>query len=657
MSPRNSEKLNKHVLAAQTKAVPSDLVRPFWDGPLYTWVSMLVGAFIAFYIQDWLLSDTTNRTYANLFTAVETAMLTGFFVEFYRKHRLFAAIDLVVTRPSIRRFWHRRIKPAFTRLDGHFRKIEGILISLENGGVVSGCSYREQMLIASYLYPDHESRFWATSLDRWTQFLPANEDYIETMLARYDPCSKPSLSNHGADGPREDDPASSPPVRARIFVVLWQQFVDDLIHHDDTARLTVRIHFDAWTAATSKRDQTQPPFKILPFLGDGDTKLAVGMGMDRLGKVPRIPDFMLVDQRFVYGRVLPEVVQSDITQRTEGIDLQLLLESDQLQAYEKLYRNLWKAALDPRVLSYALCEADGQPLSETVEMPTPPPAVLEKIVCWLKDNKSIDELRTKKLVGTLRAIYKDIAAWLEADDRQRRYPQLGKNASPAGTIQHVAYRISNARLSVFAVDQADLKQPSKRFWERWITEAEYQQFDDATKSSNAQKRRRIFVLVRSLDAKERSAPELRKFLTDQISAGVHVGLIENDLLKQLASANHGLQSRARLDSDFIVFDVHSAEGKWSVTDDSGGFEISNKEFHDKNIGWRNCVPAFRVTELADWFHHIWGNCVHVEMQQDVETYIAGSSAAPAPKSTAPTKNPKAKSGKPINKTILPLGPT
>lgn len=327
------------------------------------------------------------------------------------------------------------------------------------------------------------------------------------------------------------------------------------------------------------------------------------MGGQPSDRLPIIPDFMLVDSKFIYGRVRPEEIHEDPLQR-RGVVLRFNSVPEVVQAYEAVFRRLWEESFDPRELGAILLQNSYEGTRESISQRTA--ATIKR---FEQAAAGLDEQVKGSFRRVLQILVEDVVHACNFKEREARYRDLPPKAGGAQIVRYFADNcITPSQGAILAIDQADVKTKVIRFWKKWAQDETYRAFDVATKSSLASDKRRIFVVsqwqgVDSIEAYE--------FFKGQIRDGVIIGLIHSEDLRIVAQAaiDDGADQRpsslANLDSDFILTGLHQEGGQWSIDLDARGFEVGYSEFALDEIEYKNTLCRDRMEKLAGWFSIIW----------------------------------------------------
>ena len=533
----------------------------------------------------------------------------------------------------------------FRRVIGLFEEerleFEGALISLHTSGRITENSYTDQMTFARFFYLSHRQRFWATSLDRWLFFFKSNEDYLAAMPISQENISRiPTFSENGV------------PDRSRVFVQKWTDFIHDLAIDEIGSALLVSAHIKAWGICRNQDEINSsrtgiPPIRIVlrqdaSFLESNDEQTftheleaLLNKHSDNL-ELPIIPDVMIVDNDFIYGRVSPKEIKTDLPFGPGGVVLERNGEKQVVQAYCSMYQDLWKDSIDLRDLYESLFQTQNSDSSVTTDYAT---ALTE-----LAGNDDIPtpsrDILDNQFRNTLRRIHHMVEDSCNEDERFRIYGEIAQDLG-LNLVQSFAEAfIQRQSGEIIALDMADIKVHGKRFWESWTTLADYKTFDEATLSTDADFVRRIYV-VRSLDGL--SSENAVDFLLKRLEMErFGIGLITKDNLERLTTnqnvvSTSTLQSPASFfDSDFIICGLKKEGSELKLDESCGGFELgpdsfSNAENHRTGINRtnhlspkNNLLLPRRMMHLASQFQFVYGSqfCHKFETAQELKGFLS-----------------------------------
>jgi hypothetical protein len=522
---------------------------------------------------------------------------------------------------------------ALLAFDQWVQEVREGIIELSLGNKVREQSYRDQMTYALFFYRAHESRFWATSLDRWIQYYRSNEAYLAAMVVSGEQRLSPSGSSTASDGP---------PPRARILVQSWAELVRDFATDETAATSLVDMHVRAWGVA-----QEKSPIRIFftaKEVDDVDQHLElVQMVSERLHEdgVSRpaselIPDFMVVDDQFVYGRQEPYTIPDSLPIDVRDVVLRFVSDRTEVDAYAHVFSWMWSQSYEADALYWDLYERGDPELRlaldrALVELPElGPPADVEAA-----------------FRATLERVAKLLIAERSDAERSQMYGVVAEAESKDLVKAFARHYIEQGDGLLIAVDTADVKQ-ADRFWQVWRNQNNYRVFDDATRRRPG-RALRVFVVRTWSQLDSEAALE---FIRSQLDGGVRVGLILEEDLARIGQASHGRQSvvrsvdaaspRLAFDSDFIIADVRTNADKWDVQDETRGFELRNRSFEEQRTGSpaemmpHSSAPSSplrastvlmlpdRMDGMITWFQSIWDSehCICPETMLGFEQRLA-----------------------------------
>jgi hypothetical protein len=546
-------------------------------------VECVVGIVFGVLVVDWAYKNI-GAVYLGIFVAALIIVQ----LRFYWDTRHLALYDLGNRpRPSIRGLFRSR-KPvgrAQASLRRLFDALEQCLLEVVSAGRTENSSYRDQMDLAYLFYGVHTKRFWATSFDRWSTFLLRNELYMRQMAA---PCT------HGSATPTVT--AKDPGLHARLFILPLRAFIDDVVRDPTAARILVRHHLWAW----------QRPMRILLHTAHSYTESSQRFfgALDNLG-APVIPDFMIVDDLFVYGRVAPERVDAETMEPPKLEPTKLALgysaDSSVVKAYVDLFTALWNDALD--VLDY--CSS----LRECRASANSPPASSRAIAAAASTLDMLTQYQPadqEQLFATIRNIEGDLVDFFNELERGRRYPEIHPVGGGKDLERQILLYVKHTRDEIWAIDQVDIKR-SDRFWVTWKIDPGYKPFREATEQSTARTKQRIFI-IKTWDGLD-SFPAL-SFVNEQLQANISLGFIlqaDVDRIATLVSNRDNANgdsdpSKSSIDSDFVIMDFDRADHGCTAGDRTRGFETAYKQYVPDEIRYQSSLPCkARIDRLLTWY--------------------------------------------------------
>lgn len=547
-------------------------------------IELGVGIVVGIWVVDWAF----KHDYA-LYLGVAVAALIVVQWHFYLDTRHLALYDLANRpRPSIN-ILRRTIKPvgrAQASLRHLFDALERRLLEVVSAGTSEDCSYRDQMDLAYLFYSVHKKRFWATSCDRWSTFLLRNEPYVLQMASR---CT------HGNSTPA--DSINDVGLHARLFILPLRAFVDDVLREPSAARILVRHHLWAWRA----------PMKLLlhtehSYAESGQRRFGA---LSELG-APIIPDFMIVDDLFVYGRVGPERVDAETIEPPKFDPPKLVLgfsaDSSAVKAYADLFSALWTEGLD--VLDY--CSSLRKCRASTSGAPANSRSIAAA-ASTLETLNHYQPADQEQLFATIRNIEGDLVDFFNDVERRKRYPEIQPTLSGKELEREVLSYVKGAADEIWAIDQADIKR-QERFWVTWKSDPGYKPFREATEQSPARTKQRMFI-IRTWDGLD-SFPAL-SFINEQLQANISLGFVLQEEVDRIATLVAGNRlsttadsdpSKSSIDSDFIIMDFDRTAHVCAAGDRTHGFETAYKQYLPEGIRYQTSLPCKdRIDRLLTWY--------------------------------------------------------
>jgi len=420
------------------------------------------------------------------------------------------------------------------------------LHALTTTGVVHGSTYEEQLRFAEYFVDLANAKVWATCLDRPSDFESRNHYYLDSFdrLAR----RLPSM-----------DVDAAPPAIARIFVITGEDLRNEITTHPERLLKLYSRHL-VWGQGSGETMRF--------FLGDAQTLTSTFT--ERRPGMPLIPDFMVVDERFVYGRSHGE---------PEGAALILeYTDSEQWVAYYKSwYQRLWGRCT------------------------TLPEAV---------DDLKVAYPAAEHELNTFRELCMQVRGGMKIE---REYAHFFAPEQRKGMpfYRRILELIGQGGPCCIAMDQADLKAPD-RLWKSW-NKYPYVEFKEASKSAARNATfQRLFILQRWPECSE--IEEVGHFLRDFAEGGVQVGLLhvrdaDLDRITEMFA------------TDFVVVGLdHGLKEQPSTL----GFGLLQERFDPNRLDWKiNLIIKSRIPSLVDIFKRLWNDkkTVRVSCPGDVGTAL------------------------------------
>ena len=498
----------------------------------------------------------------------------------------------LANRPSLRILWRGR-KPAFRvqiSLRRFYDAIEQRLLEVVSAGRSENCSYRDQMDLAFLFYGIHTKKFWATSFDTWSTFLLRNELYLRQMTA----CTHQQT--------QAANPIDGPGSHARIFILPLKTFLDDVLREPAAARILVKHHLEAW----------QSPIRLL--LHDEHSyldRIKEDFRAPSATSPPVIPDFMIVDDLFVYGRMAPERVEAELMKlhKLEPPRLVLGYSADPIvvKGYDELFGTLWADGVD--VHTYCISLRERSTAAQGLH-----PAANSRggaaAYSTLRAMTDYAETEKKQLFAIIRNIEDDLDDFLNKKERGERYSGIDPELKGDALADKVLSYVKNATGEIWAIDQADVKRED-RFWVTWQQAPDYKRFNVATVESRAPWKERIFV-IKTWD--HLADHQAMKFFEEQLRSNIGLGFISQEDVNRLASRTvpqsdeNGSNdpSRSSIDSDFILIDLdHTQKNGREAGKRTRGFETTYKQYDQGEISYQTSLPCKgRIDRLFKWYREV-----------------------------------------------------
>lgn len=475
-------------------------------------------------------------------------------------------------------------------LRDRYDRLRSRFVGLVGSGMLPGATYHEQMTFAGLLYAQHGDRLWATSLDPWSEFLRTNETYSRLMRSQGE--HLPSLNQAQAT---TDDP--TPPPRARVFILPADLFVWDLLADPSAARELVNCHLRLW--------RCYPRLLLVRPRGhvvDAKPEVTIWQEMNTHGEATEqnlpdicIPDFMLVDQTFVYGRIEPEMLEETIPLMRKDLTLGYSSGPTDIDCYAALFSRLWNQAIPLDRFGAEIREPDAFTVDRSVMMAR----------TVLRNHPSTDIARLHSLLANTGD---DISNFFDDAEREKRYSKffLAEQSPNLGLAFNTRMRAAHG--PCYAIDQADLKKP-ERFCTTWMKDDAYVSWSEAF-GSHAALRRRIFVVK---DWALKKDPWLSGLLMQEVvKRGVEVGLILHTSLERFAESTRGVDA-ADHDAEWIVIDADLSSGHPTAGPETMGvsFGSSTIKTERKNAAVttsRNDLMCARLmNNYLKWHEKIWND--------------------------------------------------
>jgi|GEM_PF-5693855 len=487
----------------------------------------------------------------------------------------------------VRLFRLRRVAIEGQRhLANEYRHLQARFVALLDKKLLTDATYREQMAFARILYTTHRERFWATTLDPWSDFVRSNEAYAKAMEEKGE--SLPDLLNDL----RKTD---SLPQRARVFILPADRFVADLLRDPSAARELVKCHFRIWKTMPRLLLLDPTPSatlwsEIMALVAEGEVRPSIA-----------IPDFMLVDKRFVYGRLLPEVLEDEVLMSRSSFTLGFCEDKAEAAAYESLFRNVWQEATPILDFARAVLSTDEARSSRPAD---------RSIDVAIRSLTSRTDAETEKIRVLLANTHEDIYDFIGEGERHDRYAKLLAGANEGRTLGELFLtEMRSASDPCYAIDQADLKHESQRFPSTWM-EKHYHTWREAFASSSDDSLRRRIYVVR--DWQFGDDPWLETLLMEEVGQkGIQVGLITKHDLSVFAKATRGVDAAVH-DAEWIIINADGHRGRPAVGPTTMGVSIGTREIKrerarsaEVKLDEKDLILQDKMNAYLDWQETIW----------------------------------------------------
>jgi hypothetical protein len=401
---------------------------------------------------------------------------------------------------------------------------------LQEGKVTA--TYEDQLTFAEVFANQTQSYFRATCLDKPSEFEGRNFYYLDDLdklPGRLRPVSGSSVS--------------SLPVIGRIFIGEARDLAGDF-ESESIRILDLYERHLRWGRAlgmdSAIRFLTIPHNQYLAFFHRADVDPA-----------HIIEDFMVVDDRFVYGR----------RQGFQGqrVELGYLDDSNAVTRYNALYGSLWRAARTIEQVLQSL-KAEHPGLETALEV--------FREHCEKRGSK-LDIMR----------------------DYEHDFGEYERSGTPF--FDRVCQRIAAGSGYCFAVDRADKKEGS--LWKIW-QESPYREFREASKQAaiTAAVFQRLFILQNWPKQEERTLVE--GLIRDFACSNLHIGflLVSKAGLEELTE---------KFDTDFIVVGVDAG---CTHPENGFGFELQQEKFSVDQLQWiRNLIAKSQLERHTRIFNSLW----------------------------------------------------
>ena len=420
--------------------------------------------------------------------------------------------------------------------------------------------------------------------------------------------------------PEDSTPPSDgdPPPRARIFILPADRFVQDVTNDPSAARELVKQHFEAWSI--------HPHLMLIPPNSTSAWEEMVACSSQATEtSATHIPDFMLVDDRFVYGRMAPEILEDKVPWLRSSFTLGFSNSKQDTLAYQQLFLALWSQSLSIDQFATEVIES-----LEGTSQPAPFHHRCTKLGIDAVGSGATSRLALRNLLENTQD---DIDGFLAIGERRRRYPGFlapARGKVPIGRL--FREKMAEAEGPCYAIDQADRQDPSKRFPTTWATRPEYKPWRDAfaRRSREDSLKRRIFVVE---DWQFGDDPWLDTFLmTEVVSNEVEVGVIQRKDFIEFALRTRGLDAIDH-DAEWIIANAdlslgHPRAGEATVGLTLGSAPVKRDatsveqevEFKEADL-----IVERKLNAYLSWHDQIWenvgGNLWKLHNQEEVKHFV------------------------------------
>lgn len=417
---------------------------------------------------------------------------------------------------------------------------------LTTNGSVVGMSYEDQLRIAEFFVDQAGTTVWTTCLDKPSEFESRNFYYLDA----FDRFTQ-RLSSQRPSSPRPAALDNDPPPIARIFVITHENLQAEVQGHQERLLDLYQRHLTWGRPFGPGAPEPEETMKL--FLGE-PCQFAQTCSRHKCGH-PLITDFMVVDRRFVYGRISSDpagTVTLGYTHDATGVG-----------SYEQWYRELWNAH------SLTLAQA-------VRSLATTYPQNRQSFESFLGQcDKRKERLKIERHYG------------------DRFGPE---QKSGIGFFLRVTSLMANATHFCVAVDRADRK--AERPWKSW-EKPPYDGFGLASKGAveHGASFRRLFILQEWPESNEQE--DVAKFITNFVSVGVSVGFLHiNDLDVD--------STTEKFDTDFVLVGLTGPENEMTVAAETLGFGLEQEPFEVKELRWdKNLIGPTGMRRLVGIFLRLW----------------------------------------------------
>lgn len=548
----------------------------FAKSAAWEWVKFFIGSVIASFLTYLLISSILpdewfNQTFLNILIALLFgASLTFLFFSvffYYENNKAFMYLHQVKTKG--RDIFNKNQKIIFKILKDDYNALLYNLVKLPNEQVKS--TYTNQIKIASIFNNLAQDKFWATSFDLPSQFYAKNKDYFNAMN---------NLSKINGE-------YNTIPKKARVFICSLDEFIEDIYHNPQN--LTDLIKWHLYWHKKSSRGATNSPIRFLLYDNKSKTEILDTYFVDKLESENTIPDFMVVDQKFVYGRIENKSIEdNNVTLRAiASTEYKRLFPfgkyfSDRktlklIKTYELIFDDIYQNAIEPLqivdLLNYELEEFSDR-LKEIDNDLT------------IRENKPFSSQSyrlEKEIIEGIKTIIKaeietTINDYNNIQDKNEHYLNLFRNSLNGYSFTNKWLELMKKSTDqCFAIDNADSRGGKTRFLDKWNSDALYKEFlnasSTAVKKNNA-KFTRIFILDEKIN--ENDQFKFHSFIRECVSNfNIDVGIVLlTDLIDKQIITDQSIQTMA----DFVLLNIKDTTNL--NTNEVLGFKISKSNKFD-----------------------------------------------------------------------------
>lgn len=414
----------------------------------------------------------------------------------------------------------------------HFNQQQCFLSLLSSASTTA--TYKDQHEYADILASSAQERLWTTCVDCPSDFQVRNYDYMASLA------NVPARLHRGPD--------NDPPSTCRIFVGQPEDLFDDARQNYDKWIDLYKWHLKWGQNANDK------VVRFLPINNNDYHELFHSPAIE-VDAADIIHDFMIVDNRLVYGR--------EIAVGREVIHLHLIKREVVVQKYDRLYKRLWARSktVHQMIESFLGKHGDSQDLLDL------------KAQCYKAESKL-----------HITSDYGD--AFTEADYEGIPF------------FNRVCELIGKSGKLCFAVDRAAKKEGA--LWDSW-DESPYKEFREASMAAAHLRNtefNRVFVLEKKFPRSDREKvwAFIKRFVANKIRVGF---ILREDMeLGEIAE---------RYDTDFIVvgYEEDPVNGQQLT---ALGFELQDDDFKAAELSIEsNLIAKQRLAEHYSVFSKLWSS--------------------------------------------------